>query len=66
MTAEGALSDMLSVRKARLTLRRSERALARAGLRVVDSEFFVVRPDVGGVVRLAVVCDCRLTDAPVP
>jgi SAM-dependent methyltransferase len=45
MTAEGARSDMLSVRQARLTLRKAERALSRAGLEVVDGDLFVVRPE---------------------
>jgi SAM-dependent methyltransferase len=45
MTAEGALSDMLSVRQAKLTLGRAERALSRAGLEIVERELFFVRPE---------------------
>ena len=45
MSAADSLADMKSVRQTRLTLRRAERAFSRAKLRVVDAEFFVVRPE---------------------
>lgn len=45
MSAQGSLADMLSVRRARLTLGKAERAFSRAGFEIVDSEFFLVRPE---------------------
>lgn len=45
MTREDSLDDMVSVRRTRLSLRRAERAFARAGLAVESSEFFVLRPE---------------------
>jgi SAM-dependent methyltransferase len=45
MTAADSLSDMVSVREARLTIRGVERAFAEARLELVDSEFFLVRPE---------------------
>jgi SAM-dependent methyltransferase len=45
MTAQGALEDMVSVRRTRLTLASAEAAFARAGLAVEDRELFLVRPE---------------------
>ena len=45
MTAEGALADMVSVRRTRLTLRGAERAVEGAGFGIVDRELFLVRPE---------------------
>jgi SAM-dependent methyltransferase len=45
MTAEAARADMASVRATRLTLRRAERAFARAGLELVDRDLFLLRPE---------------------
>ena len=45
MSARGSLADMLSVRRARLTLGKAERAFSRSGFEVVESEFFLVRPE---------------------
>jgi len=45
MTAEGALEDMVSVRRTRLTLAAAERAFTRARLDVVSHELFLVRPE---------------------
>jgi SAM-dependent methyltransferase len=45
MSARDSLDDMLSVRRTRLTLRKAERAFARAGLVVADSDLFVSRPE---------------------
>ena len=45
MNADAALGDMLSVRSARLTLRKAEQRLGEAGLKIVDRELFVVRPE---------------------
>jgi SAM-dependent methyltransferase len=45
MTAEASRQDMISVRRTKLTLTRAERAFSEAGLKVLDSELFVVRPE---------------------
>jgi hypothetical protein len=45
MSASDAWEDMTSVRRTRLSLSRAERAFARCGLRVVDRDLFVVRPE---------------------
>ncbi len=45
MTAAGALEDMLSVRRTRLTLSVAERAFSRAGFEVEERELFLVRPE---------------------
>lgn len=45
MTAEGALEDMVSVRRTRLTLASAERVFASAGFETVDRELFIVRPE---------------------
>jgi SAM-dependent methyltransferase len=45
MTAEGALEDMVSVRRTKLTLGSAEAAFARAGLVVDARELFLVRPE---------------------
>jgi SAM-dependent methyltransferase len=45
MTAEGALEDMVSVRRTRLTLASAEAAFASAGLAVEHRELFLVRPE---------------------
>ena len=45
MTAEGALEDLVSVRRTRLTLGSAEAAFARAGLAMEDRELFLVRPE---------------------
>ena len=45
MTAEGALEDMVSVRRTRVTLGSAEAAFAGAGLAVERRELFLVRPE---------------------
>ncbi|MGH3128342.1 MAG: class I SAM-dependent methyltransferase [Gaiellaceae bacterium] len=45
MTAADSLEDMVSVRQARLTLRKAERAFHHAGLRVESRELFLIRPE---------------------
>jgi SAM-dependent methyltransferase len=45
MTAEGALEDLVSVRRTRLTLASAEAAFARAGFGVDARELFLVRPE---------------------
>ena len=45
MTAEDSVSDMRSVRETRLTIGRALAAASSAGLVLVDSEFFLLRPD---------------------
>ena len=45
MTAEGALEDMLSVRRTKLTLGAAERAFADTGFEVAARDLFLVRPE---------------------
>jgi len=45
LNADDARRDMLSVRRARLTLRAVECGLRAAGLEIVDRELYVVRPE---------------------
>lgn len=45
MTADGALEDLVSVRRTRLTLGSAEAAFANAGLAVEYRELFLVRPE---------------------
>jgi SAM-dependent methyltransferase len=45
MTAADSLEDMVSVRQARLTVRKAERAFDRAGLEVESRELFLIRPE---------------------
>ena len=74
MSAADSLADMKSVRQARLTLQRAERAFSRAALRVVDSEFFLVRPEhtvrygyavrsSGALGRVPIVRECAVNGA---
>lgn len=45
MTAEGALEDMLSVRRTKLTLGAAERAFASRGFEIAARQLFLVRPE---------------------
>lgn len=45
MSAEGTLADIRSVRRARLTLSKAERAFDRAGLHIETQELFLFRPE---------------------
>jgi SAM-dependent methyltransferase len=45
MSAESVLEDVISVREARLSLRKAEQALSRTGLEIVARELFLVRPE---------------------
>jgi SAM-dependent methyltransferase len=45
MSAESTRADVRSVRQARLTLSKAERAFERAGLRIETQEFFLFRPE---------------------
>lgn len=45
MSREDSLDDLRSVRLTRLTLDKAEQAVAGAGLRMVDRELFLVRPE---------------------
>ncbi len=45
MSVEDGLDDLRSVRRTSLTLGKAERAFERAGLRTVDRELFLVRPE---------------------
>ncbi len=45
MSADADFEDILSVRATKLTLRRAERAFARARLEIVDRELFLMRPE---------------------
>jgi len=45
MSSADSLSDLVSVRRTRLTLGRAERAFGAAGLRVVARRLFLVRPE---------------------
>jgi SAM-dependent methyltransferase len=45
MTAADSLEDMVSVRQARLTIRKAERAFHHASLNVESRELFLIRPE---------------------